>query len=349
MHENRETPIGNSEEIQFVPLVRELWHGRLLILSTAVVFILLAIAYVFIKKPLYEAKAYLQPPSVNDVASLNEGRGQGTGLELLDVNEVYAVYLRNLQSGLMREKFFREIYIPAIQRAGDSVANSDVDAVFNNLLSIGLADKSVPTRYLVALRARQPDVARDWVQRYVEMASEFAKQEVLNGVLSDASFKANDLQRQIDIARESAKEQRKDKIVQLKESLRIAHSLGLQKPTVTLGGLSQGLSSDVSGVLDYLRGSEALEAEIESLESRTSDDYYISSLRKMQADLTFYQKLRIHPESIQVFRLDGGVMVPVKPLGRRVELVLVAAGLLGILVGISLVFGRKHWKEVVGG
>ena len=59
--------------------------------------------------------------------------------------------------------------------------------------------------------------------------------------------------------------------------------------------------------MDYQRGSKALMAEVEALESRSSDDAFISDLRSLQMRYSLYRKLNVDSESISVYRQEGSV------------------------------------------
>jgi chain length determinant protein (polysaccharide antigen chain regulator) len=346
MNENQKRVSDIADEIDLVPLFHELWNGRLPILIAMLVFTVLSATYIFLRQPLYQADAFIQSPLQSDIESLNQGRGAGTGLDLISTNDVYGIYLRNLQSASLQQKFYREVFLPETQRNGASKVDPELSNNFDRLLSIGLVDRNVPTRYVLSMRASQPSTARDWAAKYVEMAAEVAKRETLNSVMSDVSAKVDELQRQIQGARESAKQQRIDKIARLEESMRVAQSIGLTKPSLPSGPIQQPSSTDLSGDLTYLRGSEALEAEIENVKGRPSDDPYIPDLRKIQTNLAFYQNLKYRPEDIQVYRRDGSVLLPNAPLGRRALLTVVAGAFVGFVIGVSWVFGRKYWREI---
>ncbi|MFJ4443764.1 Wzz/FepE/Etk N-terminal domain-containing protein [Pseudomonas sp. NPDC089422] len=336
---------SNNDEVDLSELVRELWKGRFLILSIALIFLLVAAVYVYIKAPQYEVKATVRAPSQEDIAALNIGRGDKSGLKLLETKDVYAVYLRNLQSESIRRKFFEDVYVPAMKAEGREVGSDLTYRQFSNDVRIESADASLSARASITLLAYQPQTAVYWVQLYSNLAAAQAARQLIDDVRSDAEVKASGLEQQIGIDRDSARRQREDKIIQLKEALQIARAVGLEKPPFISASLASELSSEISGGLAYMRGSKALEAEIATLEGRVSDDPYIPGLRQKQADLTFYRKLSIDRSAVEVYQLDGEVTLPDRPAKPQVVLILLAAVLLGVLVGLVLVFARKLLKD----
>jgi len=338
-------PLGGNEELDYAELVRELWKGRWLIFATTLVFLLVAGAYVFIKPSLYEAKATVRAPSQDDIASLNIGRGGRSGLGLLDSKEVYGVYLRSLQSESVRRQFFKTVYLPALQKNGGASGNDAAYSQFNSELDIVNGDPSQPHRTSVSMLAREPQTAVDWVYRYTQIAAEQAIKQLVNDVRSDARTKADSIERQIEIDRDSARKQREDKVVQLNEALRIARETGIEKPPFISASLTPELSSEMSGGLAYMRGSKALAAELDTLMARTSDDPYIPGLRQQEADLAFYRKMIIDPATTKVYQQDGEISVPDQPVKTRAALILIVSSLFGVFLGLVLVFVRKVLKD----
>lgn len=108
MRNDRER-LSSDGEIDLVECLRHGWRQRLWVVWVAVPIIALGLAYVMLAPPVYEARLYIQPPSRNDIAPLNYGRGKDTGLTPLDVKDVYAYYLNALHSEAVRDSFFETI------------------------------------------------------------------------------------------------------------------------------------------------------------------------------------------------------------------------------------------------
>lgn len=218
---------------------------------------------------------------------------------------------------------------------------------FNKLLIVAVAAKDTLTRFAITANVYSPQQAAEWVTNYAQLAGERAKQEVLKNIKSDATVKANNLQRQILTAQETSRKQREDDIVQLKEALLIAKSIGLEKPPIIFGNLSTEVSSGMEGSLTYMRGSKALEAEIENLQKRQSDDPFIQNLRQQQAALTFYRNLSIDPALVAAYRQDGVVELPDKPVKPKKLLIVLLGLVAGVVVGVGLALMRHLFRQAL--
>ncbi|EKT4523071.1 LPS O-antigen chain length determinant protein WzzB [Pseudomonas putida] len=337
---------STGDEIDLFELIEGLWKQKVLIIVTTVVVTAIAVAYAFLAKPVYEAKVFVQPPTQNDVSPLNYGRGGNTGLSMLTVKDVYAIYLRNLQSESLRREFFRNVYLPSLPEDERGGSQDELYGRFQDVLTLGIAAKETPNRFFVKANVSDPQQAAEWVVRYLEMAGRRGRTEVVRDVKADATIKANNLEQQINAALESARKQREDQIVQLTEALRVAKSIGLEKPPIISNTLSSEVSAGMDGSLMYMRGSKALEAEIDNLRKRTSDDAFVKNLRQRQEALAFYRTLQIDPGVIQVYRQDGAVESPDKPVKPKKLLIVALGVVLGGILGVLLALLRNLRAEI---
>ncbi|MBK5002889.1 hypothetical protein IAE37_005165 [Pseudomonas sp. S31] len=341
----------SADEIDLFQLVAGIWGQKLKIAVTAGVITAIAIAYAFVATPIYEAKVFIQPPTHNDISQLNFGRGGNSGLSMITVKEAYEAYLRHLQSESLRREFFRNTYLPSLKSDERSGSLDSEYNKFRDVLTFGVANKDSPNRFFVKVNHPNPQVAAEWVVSYADMAGRRGVAEVVKDAKSDATIKAINLEQQIQASRESVRKQREDRIVQLTEALRVATSIGLDKPPIISNSLSGEVSASMDGPLTYLRGSKAIAAEIENLRNRTSDDPFVPNLRQRQEAVDFYRSLQVDPGVVQVFRQDGSVESPDKPIQPKKMLIILLgliAGLLGgLLVGVIWHFKVYGMQSVV--
>ncbi|MFR0716570.1 LPS O-antigen chain length determinant protein WzzB [Enterobacterales bacterium BD_CKDN230030183-1A_HGKHYDSX7] len=326
--------LSGDDEIDLFELIGGMWKRKAVVIVTAAVITVVAIAYALFAERVYEAKVFVQPPSQNDVAQLNFGRGGETGLSMMSVKDVYDIYLRNLQSESLRREFFRSFYLPSLPEAERNGSQDELYSKFQEVLFLGPAAKETPYRYFVRVNLPDPQEAAEWATRYVEMAGKRGVAEILKDVKADATIKANNLEQQINAARESKRKEREDRIARLTEALRVAKSIGLEKPPI----ISAEVAAAMEGSLTYMRGSKALEAEIENLRTRTSDDPFVANLRQRQEALAFYRTLQIDSGVIQVYRQDGALESPDKPIKPKKVLVVVVGAVVGTLLGLMFAF-----------
>lgn len=327
MQNNRiETPGAN--EIDLIALARGLWGQKWLILTVTLLVTVGAAAYAFLSKPIYQAQLFIMPPTQNGIAELNYGRGKSTELDPYSIKHVYDVFARNLQGESLRQTFFNEVYLPSLDESEREGALDRLYERFSRELVIRGAGKDTPDRYSVTVQGKDPVRATEWAKAYVARASEAAESELIKNVTAEAAVRARNLEQRIVSLRETAQRIREDRIQQLREALKIAETIGLTSPSIN-STAAVDITVETGNKMDYQRGSKALAAEVKALESRASDDAFISDLRSLQMRYNFYRKLNIDPESISVYRQDGSVEVPQSPIKPRKAMIL----LLGILAG----------------
>lgn len=204
--------LNDSDEIDLIELVQGVWQQKLWLGLVAAPVIALGVAYVMLVSPVYEAKLYIQPPSQNEIAQLNFGRGEGTGLAPLSTKDVYSIYLKALQSEAIRDKFFRNAFLPTLTEEERRGSRDALYAQFNSMLKVAQASRDMPDRYVLTANVEDPRLAATWVSSYAEMAAEKAKNELLSGARSEISVVADNLAQKIKAARASAGNQRTDQV-----------------------------------------------------------------------------------------------------------------------------------------
>ncbi|QXH96586.1 chain-length determining protein [Pseudomonas ogarae] len=326
----------SADEIDLIELVRGLWAQRWLIIGVALLVTAGAAAYAFVSKPVYEAKLFIVPPTQNGIAELNYGRGgKSSDLDPYSIQYVYDVFARNLQGESLRQTFFNDIYLPSLDESQRRGALDRLYVRFSRELVIKGPSKDTPDRFSVTVQGGDPVRATEWVKAYVKRASEAAESELIKNVTTEASVKARNLEQRIVSLRETAQRLREDRIQQLREALKIAEAIGLTTPRTNSSGVVD-ITVEADNRMDYQRGSKALAAEINALESRASDDAFISNLRSLQMRYNFYRMLNIDPERISVYRQDGSVEVPGSPIKPKKILIIGLAFFAGLVLGVFI-------------
>lgn len=343
---------NQSDEIDLIEIIQRLWMKKWLIIGITVATTLIAAAYAFLTPPVYRAQATLMPPTLSDIAGFNLARNKDIGLEAFKVDDVYRVFTRNLQSDQSKRRFYNEIYLPSLT---DSQKRASRDALYKSFLEhltiIG-PTSSQPDRFILNIEGLDPSEAAQWVEDYVRNVEQQSIDEMLNNAQSEIQVRGRNLTQQIETLRESAKVRREDRLVQLKEALKVAQAIGLENPPMIAGQMNDQLSAIMEGNLTYMRGAKALTAEIDALTQRASDDPFVPELRNLQEQHTLYASLRIQPERVAVYRLDGAIETPDQPVRPKKVLILVLGavlgGGLGVFLGLfAIVLGRqKNGHEI---
>lgn len=320
-----------GDEVDLSALVHGLWAQKWLIFSVALLVIIGATAYAFLSKPIYEAKLYIMPPTQNGIAELNYGRGKNTELDPYSIKDVYDVFIRNLQGESLRQTFFNEVYLPSLS---ESQRQGPVDRLyerFSRELVIRVAGKDTPDRFSITVQGDDAIRTTEWAKAYVQRANDSAENELIKNVTTEAQVRARNLEQRIISMRANAQRVREDRIQQLREALKVAESIGLKTPVVN-SSAAVDITVETGNRMDYQRGSKALTAEVQALESRVSDDAFIEDLRPLQMRYNFYKQLNIDAERINIYRQDGSVEVPESPIKPKRSVIIV----LGVLAGLGL-------------
>ncbi|WP_338525665.1 Wzz/FepE/Etk N-terminal domain-containing protein [Pseudomonas batumici] len=337
--------MNTSSEVDLVELFRDLLVYKWMILSFVILAGVIAGGYAYMATPVYEAKVGILPPSKNDIANLNYGRTQSSGLSPFSVTDVYSAFVAKLNSDALRRTFFNDVYLPSLSEAQRHKSQDRLYEDFSQVLFVVAPGKDFPDRYSVAVRSEDPATATEWADRYVKTAGDLAKQEVIANATKEAEVMARNLDQQIATLREGGARSRMDTIKQLDEALKVARAIGLERPLVISTGSSVELAGRMDGAQTYMRGVKALEAEVKNLESRESDDPFIDGLRELQGKYLFYKGIEVRPADVAVYRLDGQPEKPDIPVKPRQWLVLLIGLVSGALLGVSIALFRMFLRK----
>ncbi len=331
-----------AAEIDINELVKELWSQKLLILLVMVVVVALAAAYAFLSAPVYVAKSSLLPPSVSDIAGYNLGR-QEASLKALSVDDVYKSFARNLFSDSLRRNFFQSDFLPSLSEEERRKPQDKLWEGFNKLVSISAPSEERPGYLEVSIQYRDPELSAKWARKLVSLASERTKKEMQRNVMAEIRARINSLERRIDTLRTTAEQRRDDRIVVLEEALVVASRVGAESPQVTMGRTSS--SSEISGFVDgslmYMRGANAIRAELDVLRNRKGMDPFIPELRGIQEEMQFLKAIDVQPENVAVFSLDDDAETPQTPIKPRKAFVILLGLASGFVLGVLMVFARR--------
>lgn len=339
-----------SDEIDLFELLQALWSQKLLIVLVTLVVAAIAGSYAFLAKPVYEAKVGLLPPRLSDISNFNFGRAEAN-LDVFTVEDVYKIFTRNLTSESLRRKFFNEVFLPSlVQENRGSTAQDKLWKLFNEGIAVKAPNKQQPEFFEVSVSRNDPAQVAEWANLFVASAAEKALQDMQDNVRIEISTKAQSIERQIEVLRESAVKRREDRISRLQEALVVAQAVDQQEPQVVPGRTASDgeLSAFFDGSLLYMRGARAIEAELEVLKGRKSDDPFISELRELQGQLQFLKGIKVSPDNVAVFTLDGTAQVPETPVKPKKALILALGIVLGGMLGVFVALMRNLLRRKPG-
>jgi chain length determinant protein (polysaccharide antigen chain regulator) len=340
-----------NDEIDLVELAKGLWQQKTIIIAVTALVVAIAVIYALMARPVYEAKATVLPPLLSNIEAYNAGKdsvGKEAPRKPFTAEDVYAVFTRSLTSQSLRKAFFKDSYLPSLPESERNAPDDKLWSDFNKLLSIKAPDKQQPNIYEVRVEHSDPQLAADWVNELVARAAAAAKEDMQRNVMSEINTRIRSAERRIASLRSTASQRRQDRIAVLQEALVVAKAVGLVTPQVTAGRTSSNdkLAEFVDGSLTYMRGAKAIEAELQVLEARASDDPFIPELRALHEERSFLSNIEIDPDNVAVFTLDSAAEVPQTPIKPKKALILalglVLGGMLGIFVALIRLLVRKN-------
>ena len=144
---------------------------------------------------------------------------------------------------------------------------------------------------------------------------------------------------------------RKEKVEQYKEAVAIADTIGLtDQVSISLAPYEKlvekmDLTLNPGDTPLYLRGSNALQAELKMLQQRKNDDPFIPDLRDLQQRMSFLTHLNVTASTIHAGDIDQFAFVANKPVKPKRVLIVVIGFFLGCLLAVFTAL-IKNWYEI---
>jgi chain length determinant protein (polysaccharide antigen chain regulator) len=331
--------LNPQDEMTLIAFLRILWQQKGLILLIMALSLALGSAYILFSTPLYEATAYLRPPTTADLLPINQGRStkKHAKLSLYQPSEVYKIFTKVLQSEALKHDFFETLHLP--------FASASKALSVSEIRTIPAPNNSTAPDYVVAYRGSSSKEDALFVQKYIAMAKQRAVDELLQDLDRDRNNVIYSLKTKIASIREIADTERLDRIEQLKEAIKVAQAIGLKGGTVSpISGVIADASVVNNPRMMYLRGSAALNAEMNNLSRRQSADAFVPKsfkLRQTQALLDSYEKISFNKDELTLFRQDSEIREPDLRIAPRKKLILLLSLFAGLFLGISAAVLRK--------
>src|SRR5690554_1711526 len=255
----------NSDEIDLFELIESIWKEKLLVILITAAVTAIALTYALTTEPTYQASTTFFQPPANAIQSYNLGR-KAADFDEYSITDIYDIFLTNLNSQQLRSEFFNEVYLPSLsveQQASLSALRNG----FNNTLTVKQADpKGNKHLYQVTVELNDAEKAANWANLYLQKAITISKQEIEKNIATEIDTQKQFIKLKIDNLLAKAKIERQDKIICLKEALNIAKAIGLENPSLPAGKTTEEGANYTDRNLTYLRGSKALQSQIQTLE-----------------------------------------------------------------------------------
>ncbi|MEG1421432.1 MAG: LPS O-antigen chain length determinant protein WzzB [Citrobacter sp.] len=309
---------NDPEQIDLIDLVMQLWRGKVTIVVTVVVTILLAVGYLAVAKEKWTSTAIVTQPDAGQLAGYNNAMSVLFGGNAPTVADVQAGFIGRFSS--------------AFSALAETLDNQQEP----EKLSIDAAVKGQPLPLKVSYTGPSAEEAQKTLAQYIQQVDENVAKELNTDLSMSMETRLADLQKSLEAQETVAKEQKALRIAQITQALKVAQQSNIKLPQVQQ-------ADEVSQDTMFMLGSEALSSMVENEATRPltfSDQYY-----QTRQNLLAVQALKVVPDSVHAYRY---VMKPTLPIRRdspKKTITLVLAVLLGGMIGAGVVLGRNALRS----
>ncbi|MDY7551982.1 chain-length determining protein [Pseudomonas veronii] len=323
----RAPAVTTSAEIDLLEISKFVWQQKKLLLLVALGGGLIAASYAFLATPEYKISTVLRPAAVNELDALNRSEiyqlppsealiEVGSALDSYDVRLAFfrdnqRLFEKFVEPGRTLEQSFEEfnrnsirLILPEAEKKNTLRAYVKLEMTYPKDID-GVAILNGFVDYAINVKRMQISLDLNTIikNRISELKGKFesarsnysVEKEARIASLREAdSVRHAQLQDELKALRSQLRNLRNDRIAQLSESISIAKSLGIHKPT-TPSSLGEQMNTNAASVMRteisnqqvplYFMGTEALKAELAALHLRRTDDFTDSRIAQIAKEL----------------------------------------------------------------
>ena len=330
-----------DDTIDLYELWITLWNKKLLVIGVTVIAALGSVVYALQLTPIYKAEALLLPPSATNVKSVNLQGVQGVqGVKGMTSNTAFAAFKNNLSSRSLQKEFIDEQGLMDILAPNRSPETRDIEILESFSKMMKFEDK-IENRlgFSISMESEDPVFAAKLVNDYIiyfDAETIFAMSAAARNSIAG---QIRDIEYTINSKRQMAKQRREDTILSFEEAAKIAAELGVRERVDTTNVVQNNqLNISSSNTQLYYRGYKALNAEMDILKVRKSDDPFIPGLRDLQERLALLRSFKIEEEGQHAVTVDQAAYPPKNRIKPNRRLIVSLGTVVGLFLGIFLVF-----------
>ncbi|END6712173.1 LPS O-antigen chain length determinant protein WzzB [Escherichia albertii] len=309
----------DPEQIDLIDLLMQLWRGKMTIIISVIVAIVLAIGYLAVAKEKWTSTAIITQPDVGQIAGYTDA-----------MNAIYgqaAPKVSDLQTTLIGR------YSTAFSALAEALDNQEKP----EKLTIEPSVKNQPLPLVVSYVGPTAEDAQKQLAAYIQQVDDKVNVELHKDLQDNIALRMKSLQDSLKTQEVVAQEQKNLRIRQIQEALQYANQAQVIKPQI------QQTGDDITQDTLFLLGSEALESMIKHEATRPlvfSPNYY-----QTRQNLLDIENLNVGDLDIHAYRY---VMKPTLPIRRdspKKAITLILAVLLGGMAGAGIVLGRNALRN----
>ncbi len=345
------SPGPAHDQIKLIDLWCVIWQQKMIVILAFGIGIVCAFGYASFATPVYLSEIHLLPPRTQNIQALMiDHRGRSISVKENDNarKAVYVAALGNIQSRDIRRKFFEQnnllsYFTGAVDR--EKVNSTKVfEEQFNKKLKVKRGTDN-PLLVMLSLEYSDPERLAAWLNEFAEFASKETVQQIYDDINTSIQFEILKIQDSLQSKLKLANKRRVDERSRLLEALAVAKSLGIVEGSIQrenwITSSDKGLTVNTAQIPAYMRGVKALETEISVLDSRKSDEPFISGFRDLQEQKIFLESISIDTDQLSALTIVSRANIPYAPERPRKVLILLLGAILGMMAGILLAFLKK--------
>lgn len=321
MTQNNNSQVGRNhdpEQIDLLDLMLQLWRGKWMIATFVIVFIAIAVGYLFVAKEKWTSSAIIAQPDAAQIAPYS--------------NALNILYGTAAPSKL-------DIQTRAIDRfnASFSALSQALDnQAVPEKLTIEPAVKGQALPLSVTYTSTSAEAAQKQLAQYIQQVDEQTAKELALDLKDNIKEQIKTLNDSLQNQEKVAQEQKDLRIKQIAEALKNAEAAKITSPQ-----LQQ--TQDVTQETLFLLGSEGLKSMIDNEASRPL--VFPTAYYQTRRNLLDIQNLNVNPDTIHVYRYVMKPDLPVRRDSPKKAVILVLAVLLGGMIGSGVVLGRNALRN----
>ncbi|HFZ8992972.1 TPA: LPS O-antigen chain length determinant protein WzzB [Citrobacter freundii] len=305
---------NDSEQIDLIDLVVQLWRGKTTIIVCIIVAIVLAVGYLAIAKEKWTSTAIITQPDIGEVASYNNAQIILYGSNAPKLPEVQGNFIGRFST--------------SFSALAETLDNKEEP----EKLTIEQSVKGQALPLAVSYVGQTAEEAQRKLAEYIQQVDDEVAKELQVDLNNNITLQTETLQKSLKTQEVVAQEQKDLRIKQIQEALRYAQQSDVAKPQLQQ---TQDMTQDTL----LLLGSDALKSMIENEKTRPlvfSGNYYQTKQTLLDIANIKSDKLNIH-----AYRYVMKPTLPVRRDSPKKAIILVLAVLLGGMIGAGVVLGRN--------
>lgn len=305
----------SNDEIDLIEVLEILWDGKWIIGSVSAAALLIGSAYIVLTPNKFDASIVVRPLDaaetdrfqvIND-AILNLTDGSSTTIDYISSNSLIADFTETL---LQRETIVQAAQEHQLIADGSYPNEATYEAALRKFaftLDIQPVDTPAPTRndasnlttaWQITWQANDSYISDAFIATALSLTNEAARDRLQQRLLAKLeqfqrinTRRASQLRQEIENKLQDYQFEVNDRLAYLSEQASLARVLGIEfgiEGRTENAYFAQGVGSgtvNISNIMTYLNGYQALEQQISILSSRENFEAFVPGLRGLQSEL----------------------------------------------------------------